>query len=130
MTAERRQELLVVLKDFEGAQRFETYDEFAIGNEDQQYELHTLGKASGRAGDSLSYHRGEKFSTFDNDNDNWLRGNCAVRGTGGWWYNACQFSQLTGSYKDNDDEKGIHWHHFRGSFYSLKTAIMMIRPKK
>ncbi|KAM8718089.1 hypothetical protein ACLKA7_004747 [Drosophila subpalustris] len=47
MTAERRQELLVLVEDFEGDRRYETYDEFAIGNEDQQYELHTLGKANG-----------------------------------------------------------------------------------
>ncbi|KAL7742364.1 hypothetical protein ACLKA6_019000 [Drosophila palustris] len=87
MTAERRQELLVLLEDFEGDQRYETYDEFAIGNEDQQYELHTLGKFNGTAGDSLSYHRGEKFSTFDNDNDRWEGRNCAILGTGAWWYN-------------------------------------------
>ncbi|KAL7742349.1 hypothetical protein ACLKA6_018985 [Drosophila palustris] len=131
MTAERRQELLVLLEDLNGEQRFETYDEFAIGNEDQQYELHTLGKASGTAGDSLDYHRGMQFSTFDKDNDKWEEGNCAIYRTGAWWYNGgmyCQFSQLTGTYKDNRFDHGVTWDTFRGSEYSLKTAIMMIRP--
>ncbi|KAM8718109.1 hypothetical protein ACLKA7_004766 [Drosophila subpalustris] len=130
MTAERRQELLVLLEDFEGDQKFETYDEFAIGNENQQYELHTLGKANGTAGDSLDYHRGLKFSTFDKDNDKWEGGNCAIRYSGAWWYGSCYCSQLTGKYKDNDKEKGLIWPQFRRSEYSLKTAIMMIRPKK
>ncbi|KAL7742381.1 hypothetical protein ACLKA6_019016 [Drosophila palustris] len=130
MTTERRQELLVLVEDFEGNKRYETYDEFAIGNEDQQYELHTLGKASGTAGDSLSYHRGMKFTTFDKDNDKMEGVNCAIRHIGAWWYNACHLSQLTGTYRNNNYDKGVNWYQFRGSEYSLKTAIMMIRPKK
>ncbi|XP_034489489.1 microfibril-associated glycoprotein 4-like isoform X2 [Drosophila innubila] len=92
ITAERRQELLVLFEDFEGNKTFEKYDEFAIGNESQQYELHTLGKASGTAGDSLSYHRGRKFSTFDRDNDGLSDTNCAQLFTGAWWYRSDGFS--------------------------------------
>ncbi|KAL7742351.1 hypothetical protein ACLKA6_018987 [Drosophila palustris] len=133
MTAERRQELLVLLEDFEGDRRYETYDEFAIGNEDQQYELHTLGKANGTAGDSLDWHQGLKFSTFDKDNNKYKGVNCAISFSGAWWYRGgfyCYSSQLTGTYKENADEKGINWETFRGTELSLKTAIMMIRPKK
>ncbi|KAM8718077.1 hypothetical protein ACLKA7_004735 [Drosophila subpalustris] len=132
MTAERRQELLVLLEDFKGDERYETYDEFAIGDEDQQYELYTLGEASGTAGDSLSVHRGQKFTTFDKDNDKWEGRNCADQCTGAWWYNGgmlCHDCQLTGTYKDNGYRKGVIWYTFRGYEYSLKTAIMMIRPK-
>ncbi|KAM8718066.1 hypothetical protein ACLKA7_004726 [Drosophila subpalustris] len=130
LTAESSQELLVLLEDFEGDERFETYDEFAIGDEDEQYELHTLGKANGTAGDSLSYHRGMKFTTFDKDNDDWEGVNCAIKDTGAWWYKNCHYSQLTGTYRDNGYKKGVNWYHFRGDEYSLKRAIMMIRPKK
>ncbi|KAL7742354.1 hypothetical protein ACLKA6_018990 [Drosophila palustris] len=55
------------------------------------------------------------------------------RFTGAWWYNGgfyCHNSQLTGTYKENADDKGVNWDTFRGSKLSLKTAIMMIRPKK
>ncbi|XP_034475554.1 microfibril-associated glycoprotein 4-like [Drosophila innubila] len=132
ITAERKQELLFLLEDFEGDKRFEKYHEFAIGNESQQYELHTLGDASGTAGDSLKYHHGSKFSTFDRDNDG-QSDNCAELDTGAWWYrswNYCQFCQLTGTYGNIEYYKGVNWASFRGSYYSMKKAVMMIRPKK
>ncbi|XP_034481266.1 microfibril-associated glycoprotein 4-like [Drosophila innubila] len=133
ITAERNQELLVLLEDFEGDKKFEKYDVFAIGNEDQQYELHTLGDASGTAGDSFKWHRGSKFSTFDRDNDGLSYIDCAQLKAGAWWYISdgfCQFCQLTGIYGNNDFENGVNWHNFRGSEYSLKKAVMMIRPRK
>lgn len=43
-------------------------------------------------GDSLTYHAGHKFSTYDVDNDLWTEGNCAQAHTGGWWYNSCDMS--------------------------------------
>ncbi|XP_034473598.1 microfibril-associated glycoprotein 4-like [Drosophila innubila] len=129
LTTERKQELLVVLQDDKGNEVFEKYAEFAIGNEDQQYILHTLGKAGGSAGDSLSYHLGSKFSTYDRDNDNHNR-NCAELFTGGWWYFKCHFSNLAGNYNGNRYGAGVNWHSFKGMGYSLKRAVMMIRPKK
>ncbi|XP_034473162.1 fibrinogen C domain-containing protein 1-A-like isoform X2 [Drosophila innubila] len=130
LTSESRQELLVLLEDFGGDKRFEIYDELAIGNEDQQYKLHTVGKASGTAGDSLSLHHGMKFTTFDHDNDIWKEGNCARQYNGAWWYQYCHQSHLTGRYNDNEYGKGVIWDSFRGLKYSLKKTIMMIRPQK
>ncbi|XP_034490318.1 ficolin-1-like [Drosophila innubila] len=129
LTAERSQELLVLLEDFEGEERFELYDRFAIGDEDEQYILHTLGKATGTAGDSLSEHRGMKFTTYDRDNDNSTGGNCAIYSTGAWWYNNCHKSNLAGKYKDNSWAVGINWSTYKGFLYSLKRAVMMIRPR-
>lgn len=101
MTADQTQELLVLLEDFEGQTRFEKYDKFAIGDELESYTLHTLGKASGTAGDSLRLHQGCKFSTFDRDNDPDLGRNCAVLYTGAWWYKSCheRYHQLTNHFK-------------------------------
>ncbi|XP_034473382.1 microfibril-associated glycoprotein 4-like [Drosophila innubila] len=127
LTAERRQELLIILEDFEGRVSPVTYDEFAIGDEKQQYVLHSLGEAHGIAGDALSNYKGMQFSTFDRDNDLWPA-NCAKELTGGWWYRSCGGSHLTGKYRDNT--RGIFWSYFGGFAYSLKRAIMMIRPKK
>ncbi|KAL7740824.1 hypothetical protein ACLKA6_013675 [Drosophila palustris] len=121
LTADRDQELLVILENFEGDERYETYDAFAIGNEDQLYELHTLGEASGTAGDSLSYHHGKKFSTFDRDND-LGRGNCAEYFYAAWWFGACYSSKLTGTHGE-----GIAWGQFGPS---MKRAVMLIRPRK
>ncbi|XP_034472076.1 ryncolin-1-like [Drosophila innubila] len=129
LTSEYSQELLVILEDFEGAEKFETYEKFGIGDEEELYVLHTLGNANGTADDSLRPHHTMKFSTFDRDNDRWTN-NCAETYTGGWWYNECHHSNLGGKYKDNAHGKGINWFHFRGHLYSLKRAIMMIRPRK
>ncbi|XP_034472591.1 techylectin-5B-like [Drosophila innubila] len=129
LTAERSQELLVLLEDFEGVEKWETYEKFAIGNEDELYALHTLGRSNGTAGDSLKRQHTTKFSTHDRDNDRWTK-NCAEAYNGGWWYESCHDSKLTGIYKDKTHGKGINWKEFRGWEYSLKKAVMMIRPRK
>jgi len=149
LTAERYQELLVVLEDFEGNEAYEFYDRFAIGDEDQQYVLHTLGKASGTAGDGLNYHRDSKFTTKDRDNDGDMENNCAETCYGAWRYKNClqrydemlivfkhrftdwnSYSNLAGHYNSTQIAKGVIWNYFKGSSYSLKRAVMMIRPKK
>ncbi|XP_034486965.1 angiopoietin-related protein 2-like [Drosophila innubila] len=128
LTAERSQQLAIQLDDFEGKETLQMYSEFAIGNEDEQYALHTLGESSGDAGDSLKYHRGMSFTTFDRDNDLRSNGNCADSSSGGWWYANCTVSNLAGAYNDNRFDKGIIWKTFRGKNYSLKQAVMLIRP--
>ncbi|KAL7740826.1 hypothetical protein ACLKA6_013676 [Drosophila palustris] len=128
LTADRNQELLVILEDFDGDERYETYDAFAIGNEDRLYELHTLGKANGTAGDSLSRHLHMNFSTFDHGGRSGRK--CAVDFTGAWWYNNCHVSHLTGKYNNDAFGQGVNWEAFRGFSYSLKKATMMIRPKR
>ncbi|XP_034472885.1 microfibril-associated glycoprotein 4-like isoform X1 [Drosophila innubila] len=128
LTSEYSQELLVVLEDFEGTEKFEKYEKFAIGDEDEQYELHTLGKASGTAGDCLRYHHTMKFTTFDRDND--LDSvNDAVKYSGAWWYKTGHHSNLAGKYNVNTGFKGVYWGLFHNREYSLKKAVMMIRPR-
>lgn len=82
-----------MLEDADGQMRYATYDSFAIGDEQQQYPVSVLGRFSGQDGDALSFHAGNKFSTFDSDNDLWLAGNCAqTHGGGGWWFKDCDQS--------------------------------------
>ncbi|KAL7726034.1 hypothetical protein ACLKA6_008493 [Drosophila palustris] len=130
LTADCSQELLVILEDFEGDIRYEHYERFGISDEQEQYALNTLGKASGTAGDSLSYHHGMKFTTHDRDNDRNDIENCAITKTGAWWYDDNHRSNLAGRYNDTSYDKGVIWGHFRGYEYSLKRAVMMIHPKK
>ncbi|XP_034100119.1 microfibril-associated glycoprotein 4-like isoform X1 [Drosophila albomicans] len=129
MTTDQKQELMVIVEDFKGDERYELYSEFAIGSELDAYNLHTLGEATGNAGDSLRHHHNHKFSTFDRDNDDDPR-NCAQLYTGAWWHVGCHHSQLTGTYNNVESGMGVNWFHFRGHIYSLKRALMMIRPKK
>uniref|UniRef100_A0A182WM16 Fibrinogen C-terminal domain-containing protein n=1 Tax=Anopheles minimus TaxID=112268 RepID=A0A182WM16_9DIPT len=130
LTASGPYELAVLLEDFDGNKTYARYDRFEIGNEGEKYAL-TLGKYSGTAGDSLTYSNGMKFSTFDADNDIW-GDHCAVTYSGAWWYRTCHSGNLNGKYVRGETKEyatGMVWERFRGFFYSLKTARMMIRPK-
>ncbi|XP_065360445.1 angiopoietin-4 isoform X4 [Calliphora vicina] len=133
LTASNVHELLITLEDFDNKRKYARYNLFAIGNEQESYELKLLGKYEGDAGDSFSYHAGSKFSTFDNDNDGCVDCNCAQSHKGAWWYNWCDQSNLMGPYHDKDFDKieqyrGMYWQDWLGPNYSLKSAKMMIRP--
>jgi len=71
-----------------------------------------------------------KFSTKDQDNDEWSDVSCAMSYKGAWWYRHCAISNLNGHYytggKTSDD--GVSWYHFRGNLDSLKFSEMKIRP--
>lgn len=58
LTISRPHELLIELEDFDGVKRTARYSHFAVGNEEEWYALILLGKYSGDAGDSMSYHAG------------------------------------------------------------------------
>ena len=85
----------------------------------------------GTAGDSLSYHSGQLFSTKDQDNDSWSS-DCATTYKGAWWYRSCHFSNLNGLYHQGGSHSsyadGVNWYHWKGYYYSMKRAEMKIRP--
>ncbi|KAL9974469.1 hypothetical protein ACROYT_G011503 [Oculina patagonica] len=129
LTSADNMSLRVDLEDFEGNTRYAEYNKFAVMSENENYKL-ILGKYSGTAGDSLSYHRDQPFSTRDQDNDN--RGdNCAMQYHGAWWYNSCHLSNLNGFYNHSNPSPfgiGVNWEHWKGHEYSLKRTEMKIRP--
>lgn len=88
ITALEPQELFIQLVDFNNMSRYAQYDLFSVGNVYSNYSMTQLGTYSGTAGDSLSYHRNQSFSTFDKDNDKSYV-NCAAKYMGAWWYNDC-----------------------------------------
>ena len=75
-------------------------------------------------GDSLSYHRGFKFYTFDKD-----FGKCRSEYGGGWWYDPkdCVFdSNLNAVYNSNISWGKLDPDSAKGSV--PKTTEMKIRP--
>ena len=131
MTAplDRRYELRVDLEDFAGERRHAVYQEFRISSESDGYRM-TGANYTGDAGDSLSRHFGDRFSTKDKDLDTGDK-HCAQIRKGAWWYDDCHESNLNGEYlsgKTSKDTYGVNWKAWRGYNYSLKTVEMKIRP--
>ena len=83
-------------------------------------------------GDSLSWHDGCNFTTYDGDYDKATWGNCADIYFGGWWYNACHSSNLNGLYVHKIHQSyadGIEWNGWHGFNYSLRITEMISRPQ-
>ncbi|XP_071804148.1 microfibril-associated glycoprotein 4-like [Asterias amurensis] len=128
LTAQGEYELRVDLSDFENETRYAFYDSFSIADVTDNYRL-TLGNYSGTAGDSLSRHNNQQFSTKDRDNDV-ISGNCAQIYRGAWWYYNCHDSNLNGEYLGGTTTayaRGVVWVYWKGYSYSLKTSEMKIR---
>jgi len=121
--------LRVDLEDTAGKPAYAEYDSFAVTSERAKYQL-SIGTYSGTAGDSLSGHRGQAFSTKDQDNDS-ASGSCAVSHKGAWWYGRCHVSNLNGIYHHGPHSSfadGVNWYAWKGYKYSAKRAEMKIRP--
>ncbi|CAG2244666.1 FCN [Mytilus edulis] len=128
LTSQGKYKLRIDLEDFENNRKYALYEKFSVGSESSGYVL-DVGGYSGDAGDGMAKQNGQKFSTKDRDNDKW-GGSCAVAYKGGWWYNACHYSNLNGLYLKGPHKSyadGIDWGLWKGNHYSLKETIMMIR---
>ena len=130
-------ELYIGMESFHPKDRhaYAHYADFKVKGEVDGYALKLTGfNSSSTAGDSLSSHSGQKFSTYDTDRDS-SDNNCAGLYKGGWWYMNCHESNLNGIfYKDGQlaDSKvpdGIIWEKWLGDMMSLKSTVLAIRPK-
>uniref|UniRef100_A0A3P8W712 Tenascin Ca n=1 Tax=Cynoglossus semilaevis TaxID=244447 RepID=A0A3P8W712_CYNSE len=125
ITSSGHYELRVDLRD-QGDLAYAQYDKFTIAEPRTRYKLY-IGGYSGTAGDSLIYHQGRPFSTYDNDNDIAVT-NCALSYKGAFWYKNCHRVNLMGKYGDTSHSKGINWFHWKGHEHSIEFAEMKIRP--
>ncbi|XP_067114080.1 tenascin isoform X5 [Osmerus mordax] len=125
ITSAGQYELRVDLRDG-GEEVYAKYDKFTISEPRSRYKVH-IGTYSGTAGDSMTYHQGRPFSTFDNDNDIAVT-NCALSYKGAFWYKNCHRVNLMGKYGDSSHSKGINWFHWKGHEHSVPFAEMKIRP--
>ena len=120
LTKEGSKTLRVDLGDFEGNTAYANYSTFSVSDGSTEYIL-TVGGYSGTAGDSMTYHNGYRFTTRDNDSDQWSRDNCAQHHTGARWYIGCTYSNLNGCYFNTatDNGQGIFWHIWKNAYTSL-----------
>jgi len=61
------------------------YSTFIVQSEAYNYTLQVGGYSGNANYDAFGFNHGEKFSTFDTDNDGWSYSNCAARRGGGFW---------------------------------------------
>ncbi|XP_044193602.1 microfibril-associated glycoprotein 4-like [Thunnus albacares] len=131
LTHRKKYELLVDMEDFSGNKTSARYSSFSIESESDGYKLHVSGFTDGGAGDGLETHNGQKFSTFDKDQDSDSR-SCAKLHLGAFWYNDCHRANPNGIYlwgaDSTHDAAGVEWSYWKGWNYSLKTISMKIRP--
>ncbi|XP_062865751.1 microfibril-associated glycoprotein 4-like [Trichomycterus rosablanca] len=144
MTKNKRYELRVDLEGFDGAKVYAEYTYFSIGDEDTSYTLQVGGFMDGGAGDSLYYHNGARFSTFDRENSYYhyyydyyyyyynYYYSCARESLGAFWYFGCHLTNPNGIYMWtvdwNNYGKAVSWYSWRGLEYNLKSITMKIRP--
>ncbi|XP_063398859.1 uncharacterized protein LOC134683473 [Mytilus trossulus] len=102
---------------------YANYSQFSISDENSKYMLRISGY-SGSAGDAFNHNaaiqNGQKFTTKDQDNDNFYSGNCAVHFGGGWWFNACHNAFLNG----DSESYGRKWYPWADK---VTDSVMMIR---
>ena len=132
LTSDGTNSLRVDLGDFESNTAYAQYSTFSIGDSTTEYTLN-VGGYSGTAGDGLNEdnHNRIKFSTKDNDNDNWIYGSDAAYYYGAWWYNYWAHSNLNGRYylkgQSVSYDGRIMWLQWKGYGYSLKFTEMKLR---
>ena len=98
------------------------YNTFSVGSASQKYPLTIEGFTGVTPIDFVAIHplSGRKFSTVDNDNDEWGAGNCAADRGSGWWYNEC--SRIHPNYQPPSIRNKSKW-------YNLLKIEMKIRPR-
>ncbi|CAL4218660.1 unnamed protein product, partial [Meganyctiphanes norvegica] len=141
LTQQGVNELYIELTSFAGVTKYAHYDMFNVGPRDDPnpyaidyYQL-TVGHFSGTAGDSLNYHNGYSFTTYDADHDTFPNGNCADVHEGAWWHGYCGYANLNGRYYEDAESHGntaIFWDTFNDvpDNEPLKKTAMMTRGLK
>ena len=122
-------EMLSEATAFDGTNASSKMQNFKLSNEASKY-IFEYDTCNGLCVSWLPQVKGNKFTTFDNENDKDPARNCAVAYSGGWWFRGCFDVFFNGRYSavpSVQHAAGIHWFDFRGRFESLKKTTMLIR---
>ena len=114
---------------FDGTNASSKMQNFKLSNEASKY-IFEYDTCNGLCVSWLPQVKGNKFTTFDNENDKDPARNCAVAYSGGWWFRGCFDVFFNGRYSAVPSVQhavGIHWFDFRGRYESLKKTTMLIR---
>uniref|UniRef100_A0A8C5FKS4 Fibrinogen C-terminal domain-containing protein n=1 Tax=Gadus morhua TaxID=8049 RepID=A0A8C5FKS4_GADMO len=130
LSGKKSYKLRVDMEDFDGAKVFAEYSSFNVAPEKDGYRLTFSGFKDGGAGDSMHVHNGQKFSTFDMDQDSFAQ-NCAKMFLGGWWYVDCHHANPNGEYLWGESHYGLGviWNSWKGRTYSLKAIAFKLSPQ-
>ena len=120
-----------------------TYNHFIVDDETTGYRLTLSDYQSAstlRDYFSLSYilgHSGMKFSTKDNDNDEYSLFDCAKHHSGGWWFRNCRTVHLNGIFPHHSgncddftyqqDTQELYWNKLTSCENKINFAEMKIR---
>ncbi|XP_065911130.1 ryncolin-2-like [Dysidea avara] len=98
------------------------YNTFSVGSASQKYPLIIEGFTGITPIDFVAIHplNGTKFSTADNDNDDWGAGNCATDQGSGWWYYECS--------RIHPNRQPPSLRH-KSKWYNVLKIEMKIRPQ-
>ncbi|XP_059407412.1 microfibril-associated glycoprotein 4-like [Carassius carassius] len=132
LTSNRTYMLRVDLEDFQGNKAFAQYSSFSVAPEADGFKLQVSGFKDGGAGDSLSDHDGQKFTTVDKDQDSDNNNNCAKLHLGAFWYKDCMQTNPNGVYiwgfYDTQTIIGNVWSTWKGNGDGMKSISMKIKP--
>ncbi|XP_078336947.1 fibrinogen-like protein A [Crassostrea virginica] len=144
LTSARNYELRVDMQRFNGEKAYALYSNFSVGDENSKYQLTVQGYSGNAgaqlsftistmeclAGGSLTYINKMKFSTVDQDNDNFARSHSANYESAGW-FKACYHTNPNGQYTNSEKKstKYINWFTWKNSNIALKKIQFMIRPR-
>ena len=129
LCASAPQQLRVCLEDIDSNTAYAQYSRFTVYGAADQYRLQ-ISEYSGPAGDSMTYNSGQRFSTYDRDNDPNPNFFCARQYGSPWWhYNSCSYAHLNGKYHHTrfSGHGSVNWYHWERGWYSMKKASMKIR---
>ena len=119
LTSRESMEVEVELRNNDGTKRVLSYGNFRVDGPSTSYKLEVSDKQY-EGHDFFLHQNGNKFSTFDKDNDNYGTSCSMIYNEGGNWFNRCYNIYLTDTPKPK---------LYDGTSYPYDYAELRVRPK-